>query len=136
MYPCTEISVTQANESVCMSVAVSTGEAIRVGCIRNTEKDIYFAYSLQAKCAYIHTVDGRVFAPPGWLVHPATGCKNSYSGHVFRIYLIQFLYRVSQTLPKMKGPSKCGGGGLRPPPPQFRPPPPQFGDPFIFGRGL
>ena len=43
------------------------------------------------------TVDRRVFAPPGWLVHPATGCKNSYSGHVFRIYLIQFLYRVSQT---------------------------------------
>ena len=42
-------------------------------------------------------VDEKVVAPPGWLVHPAKGCKISYSGHVYRIYLIQFSYRVSQT---------------------------------------
>ena len=50
---------------------------------------------------YVHKsiVEGKVLAPPGWLVHPAKWCKNSYSGHVFRIYLILALIPTYQTKP-------------------------------------
>ena len=90
----------------------------------NYDEDFYLPESSRTD-----TVDGRVFAPPGWLVHPAKECNMSSSGHVFRIYLIQFSYRVSQTPTKNERDVAFGGGGLRPPPPHF-------GDPFIFGRGL
>ena len=76
-------------------------------------------------------VDEKVIAPPGWLVHPANGCTISYSGHVFRIYLIEFSYRVSQTpiknerIPKMRWgwpkatPTTFWGRGRRPCPFHF-----------------
>ena len=67
----------------------------------------------------MHTVDGKVLAPPCWLVDPAKGCKNSSSGHVFRIYLIQFSYGFHRPLPKIKGCPKFVGGGRGPPAPHF-----------------
>ena len=61
-------------------------------CNRDSSQGFYSPYLPRhpGLSTSLYTVDGKVFAPPGWLVHPAKGCNNS---HIF-IHSYAFVYIV------------------------------------------